>query len=340
MDHINNNINDLVEGINNINLTTNTIGNNNLNIDSDIDDINNLFLTDINYFNTICSRNENDKINKIREKIINCLINKTIKKEWLKNAKWNSLKLSIDDFITQLLQKTNISKIEKINCKQAGGRNKNYDLDLTINNKHIKLEFKFNAKSIEDCPQFSSPMKPSQYMSNNFEEYFYDNYLPKIIEKYNDLYDEKQNLINKEEYLKSIHQPKPPCVLNMQKKYYGGSSKTSSQYTGNDKDIEFCQFCKKINKEAIKKFIDKTSIKIEYLSSYLKNTQKDKYYMLFKNNQFYLQEIPISLFEFDDNSLLKTHNTFKIKNLNNNEIKILLRWKNGNGIAFPAFQIK
>jgi len=23
-----------------------------------------------------------------------------------------------------------------------------------------------------------------------------------------------------------------------------------------------------------------------------------------------------------------------------NKIKILLRWKNGNGIAFPAFQIK
>lgn len=36
----------------------------------------------------------------------------------------------------------------------------------------------------------------------------------------------------------------------------------------------------------------------------------------------------------------KTHNTFVVETKGGLVLKILLRWKNGNGIAFPAFQIK
>ena len=31
---------------------------------------------------------------------------------------------------------------------------------------------------------------------------------------------------------------------------------------------------------------------------------------------------------------------FICKNREGNQLKIMLRWKNGNGIAYPAFQVK
>lgn len=38
-------------------------------------------------------------------------------------------------------------------------------------------------------------------------------------------------------------------------------------------------------------------------------------------------------------SYIKTKTSYIAKTTTNKKISILLRWKNGNGIAFPAFQI-
>ena len=60
--------------------------------------------------------------------------------------------------------------------------------------------------------------------------------------------------------------------------------------------------------------------------------------MLYYNNKFILQQINIDNYIID--KVVKIdHSSYRCISKNGKEIKILLRWKNGNGIAFPAFQI-
>ena len=73
----------------------------------------------------------------------------------------------------------------------------------------------------------------------------------------------------------------------------------------------------------------------------LYESQKDKKYMLWDRNKFHLEIINKDNYMIEsiiNNS--KNNNTILCKTKNNNYINILIRWKNGNGIAFPALQIK
>ena len=76
---------------------------------------------------------------------------------------------------------------------------------------------------------------------------------------------------------------------------------------------------------------------IKKLSSYLKETQENKIYMLYYKNRIYKETIDISNFEII--SYEKYKNYFIGITKTGIKIKILLRWKNGNLIAFPAFQL-
>ena len=61
--------------------------------------------------------------------------------------------------------------------------------------------------------------------------------------------------------------------------------------------------------------------------------------MLYYNKAFILQQINIDDYTID--SVVKNANKCRYDCISKTgkKIKILLRWKNGNGIAFPAFQI-
>ena len=101
---------------------------------------------------------------------------------------------------------------DEIQVSHKGGRKFNYDFEIKfLQNGNItkteKIEFKYNASSVEDCPQFASPMKLSQYMDGiPYEEFFYNNYLGSICE----LFDEPKPGLG--DYLKQIHNNKPKCV--------------------------------------------------------------------------------------------------------------------------------
>jgi hypothetical protein len=67
------------------------------------------------------------------------------------------------------------------------------------------------------------------------------------------------------------------------------------------------------------------------------DTQKNKCYMMYKDNVFYKETVNMD--EYELISYEKQKNMFIATSKTGKKIKILLRWKNGNGIAFPAFQI-
>jgi hypothetical protein len=118
--------------------------------------------------------------------------------------------------------------------------------------------------------------------------------------------------------------------------YYNGC-KTSSKYNGKQRDIEFYTLANKLSAESIMRFIARTELNIDILNEYLSSSQKNKIYMLYKNGKFHKQTVDDSKYKIK--SYTKHKNMFIAKTQDGKDIKILLRWKNGNGIAFPAFQI-
>jgi hypothetical protein len=294
---------------------------------------------ELNYYDidkfVVSKKSENDNNNKIREHIICAIVNDKIPTDFYKYSKrWSNIQKGVNVFIIELIKRKNITEnIKSIKCNYKGGRNCHYDFTIVIN-KALKfnLEFKFNATNIDDTPQFVSPMKPSQYLTDSYEEYYYDNYLIKLSSLFN------LPLPNRDVYLNTIHSTSPLCVKEYQTKYYNGC-KTSSQYTKKEEDIKFYEYAIKTSKESITNFIEKTELKIEKLTNYLKDTQKDKIYMLYKNNKFYIEEVNIHNYEIIEYTKNPSKSTYIAKTKTEKQIKILLRWKNGNGIAYPAFQI-
>lgn len=294
-----------------------------------------IHLKDINYFNTNTSKKQkNDKNNKKRERIIGSIINMTTPKIFfVKSLRWFNLKKEIDLYITKLATYNNIIQIDNISCCIKAGRNNNYDFDIVINDIYqFDIEFKFNAKKIKEAPQFVSPMKLSQYLTNNYEEFYYDLYLVKLEEKYG------MNIPEKEEYLSKVHSPNPKCLEHIQDKYYKGCEQ-SSKFTNNKDDIEFYNYMKKISKDSISDFVSKNYINIDKLNEYLKKSQKNKIYMLYKEKSLYFEEHNVSDYLIKTCEKEPSLSRYKAKTESGNTLKILIRWKNGNGVAFPAFQI-
>ena len=270
----------------------------------------------------------NDISNKIRELIIISIINGDIDDGYYKYSnRWRRLKLGIDNFMRLL----GIGLNDDVRCLLKAGRNFNYDFQIIVNDvDRYNIEFKFNSSKITDTPQFISPMKPSKYLSKSFEEYIYDNYLSRLLNEFG------FNIPQRNDYLREVHSTNPKCLNDIQEKYYRGC-KSSSKYSGIEDDINFYKRSNDYSRKAIEEFIKENELDINQLSKYLKETQMNKIYMLYFNNNIYLETTNEDYFKII--SYEKKKNYFILKTKLGINLKILLRWKNGNLIAFPAFQI-
>lgn len=295
-------------------------------------------------------RSENDKNNKLREAIICAIIDNKVPVSYYKTAIWRDMKQSVDGFLHEVMKCGGGCggcgggcEYTHVECSHAAGRGNNYDFLLTFTGidgvkKEHKVEFKFNASKISDTPQFVSPMKPSQYLSSSYEEFFYDNYMGKMVGT-------GLLLPCREEWLKQIHNNAPPCIKHLQDKYYAGCS-SSSQFTNAPDDIAFYNLCKQLSKESIAKFITENELDIAKLSGYLRESQEGKVYMLFQpaaaageSASIRLQTVDTSHYNIVSSMKNPKNSCYECVSETGKKIKILLRWKNGNGIAFPAFQI-
>ena len=277
----------------------------------------------------------NDKNNKTRENIIGSIINSKVPVEFYEIPRWLQLKTSIHNYITELDK----NPFDKIDCKHKGGRKFNFDFniifysdDLGTEPRVYNIELKFNASAIDEAPQFVSPMKPSQYLSSSYEDYYYTNYLPRLSTMSN------LSTPSKETYMAQIHTNKPKCIKDFQEIYYKGCE-ASSKFTKNEEDIKFYELAKQLSSESISTFIAQTDLNIGLLSEYLHTSQQGKIYMLYSDGKFTKQYA--NLADYMIVSVVKNPQKFRYECLsaNGKKINVLLRWKNGNGIAFPAFQI-
>ena len=270
-----------------------------------------------NLKNKECGKEKNDINNKIRENVIGSIINSKVPTKYFRySRRWKKLKESILKYVEEI---SGIKNPYKMECIHKGGRKFNYDFIFIINELRFNVEFKYNAKSVSSAPQFVSPMKPSQYLSSSYEEFYYDNYIDELFEC------ARCDIPDKETYLKQVHSTNPKCVNELKRKY----KSVDKIYS---KANELC-------KSSINIFISKNELNIEKLTEYLISTQQKKNYMLYTNDRFINKSIDMD--DYILTSYTKEPNKYRFvaTTKTNKKIKILLRWKNGNGIAFPAFQI-
>ena len=283
----------------------------------------------------LSERRSNDKNNKIREITISAIVNNIVPNEYyIYSPRWKRLRNKINEYIFKMVKiKYPELHINTVSSIIRAGRGFNYDFTFTINELYeFNVELKFNADTIEDIPQFVSPMKPSQYLSQSYEEFHYIHYLNQI-SLFGNL-----TMPEKGIYLQQIHSPSPPCMKEYQDKYYRGC-KQSSQYSGKEDDIIFYEKSKDLSKESITRFMEIADLDIAKLSSYLLSSQNEKYYMFYKDGGFHCRTSEMNNYQLISYSKYPEGAYYLATSLSGKRIKILLRWKNGNGIAFPSFQI-
>lgn len=269
------------------------------------------------------TKHDNDNNNKIREHIILSLATNKVPDEFFEIEEWKTLK---ETLISALENGGIDTNDESFSVIQRGGRKFNHDFVITCRDKSYNIEFKFNASTISETPQFVSPMKPSQYMTASYEEFFYENHLQDIL---------LNDPIPKENYLKSVHQPKPACLLSESEKYSKGYKKID------DESIAYYSKCCETTNRSLVNFLKRPDVQldVEKLNDYLERSQRDKIYLLFKDGKFYIEKHPKESYTITSYIKEESKHRFLASTENGEVVKILLRWKNGKGIAFPAFQI-
>jgi hypothetical protein len=280
---------------------------------------------DINTFSIISTKATNDMYNKIRENIITAIINNKIPEQYFIKKEWLNLKNAIFDFLKKLTNNKNYTEIE---CEHKGGRGNYKDFNIKVyyedNTEEIyNTEFKYNTLSIEDTPQFNSPTKPSNFLSSSYEEYYYDNYLPKLASF------SKYQMPDKHDYISHINSNNPKCMEQYKKLY--------------ELNKEFKKLANECFYNSCSLFIENNELDIIKLSEYLHKTQENKIYMLYKDGKFNIQynDDNYNIVKVEKGKSKKTgkYTRYECETKNGRYINVLLRWKNNNGIAFPAFQI-
>lgn len=308
--------------------------------------------SDIEYCQTISTRSGNDEANKKREDIfiqiikwIACMLfghTSQVPRFVFENPAWNNLYLETERYvftnIPEGYEKDNLISLES---KKFGGRGKNYDFSIIygVNGmpEHIRdIEFKFNVTEVEGCPQFHSPVEPDKYIISEvpFTKFHYDNYLW-IYESFMDI--NKPSYEDYKDDMKFNNKPKDPLLRECQKKYYAGS-KGSSQFTDTKEDTAFYQNSKDISEESFKNYFNICELDHRALTKEWLSKQKNKEYMLLKNGKLHYQKIDEDSYKIV--SVEKKCPMFICTTKNGKTLNVLFRWKNGNGIAFPAFQVK
>jgi len=273
---------------------------------------------DINLFWMVNKKKDNDGNNRIREQIIYDILSNNINEEWYQNNKWNTIRTGLLRTLIETEKETDNYRIEL-----KGGRNYNYDFIIKYNENDIrKIEFKYNCSSIDKYPQFLSISSNNFIEDEGYASYFYDNYLNKIGLLIN------ISIPSKSDYLKYIHSNNYNTLSIFK------------EFKEQEKNLKFKEEKKRIVSESISKYLNtKIKLNINEINKYFKEKEKDKYYLLYKNEKCKIDYIKDEELEVVEIKEIKNNNTLILTTKSSSYISMLLRWKNHLGVLYPAWQI-
>ena len=238
-----------------------------------------------------------------------------------------------------------------------GGRKYNYDFVFTFIDEAktdkvlVKYEFKYMFSTQTDSSKYSQIAKINslpqffQVASNRFlaesiisyAEFFYKYYLTDIVS----IMDAKSPLPSLDTYLKYIHNTNYSKISLIQELY--NIEKKGENDIVAKKNL--------LVNQSITNYLAYTKLAINDVSDKLCQTQDSKRYMIFlglkdQDGHVYTDMLKKEELTLDQNVPIKhiggkdgKYNTIVYTTVEKNEIHMLLRWKNGKGILFPAWQI-
>ena len=268
----------------------------------------NLNFEDISVFFDTSTKSNNDRVNKLRESIIEQILNKKIPKPWYSSPQWFKVALRLKEFVKKF-----DGTLKEVKIK--AGRKFNYDFDFIFDNEVLKIEFKNGVKSISEYPEILSVASNMFVKGITYPERFYDFYLSSLT---------LHELPTKEFYLKNIHKNSVnhPFFIHLKEvdDFKVTVDESIDDYLQNFLEFDFDAF-----KEKIK-------------------LQLDKKFMLWENEEFHLDSLTEEDLDIIPEKNLKKgkngYNTLIVKTTGKTEYHLLLRWKNHAGVLFPAWQIK
>ena len=277
-------------------------------------------------------REANDANNSTREHMILALLTRDPAIPYNNEEygqRWRNLRDSLYLVINQVFGNgtTDIMK-----ARLRGGRRFNWDFDLEIRNAIKKLELKVgHGTNVDNLPEFFNPGANYDIHDGNFyANYFYDNYLMRVLNIYPGFNGE---MLTRDQYMRRVHgTSRAPALFSYL--YNAEANGTADQ---------------KIQKralvnESISNWLNMVShnTDIRSLSEALKRSQEDKTFLLFDRDtqRFYADSISNEELTIRNIIGVRNGNTLVLQsNLITTTIHMLLRWKNHAGILYPAWQI-
>ena len=282
-------------------------------------------------------RGENDSNNKVREHLLTHLLTPACDPCMTADSphaeKWNRLRNEWKTALDNLAERLGITNYTSIHIEHKGGRGENSDFLVTYigsdYNKPVKVEFKFN-----EMPQFlnlpaNRPIHPTSYA-----EFYYNNYLDRVLEILEILLSEKPTYAAWVKYLYNNDASKHPLYVRMKE-----AEKTCTQASNLKKAIQTGLVAQSIREylEQVKDFTN-----CEYLTQEFQK-QSDKHFLIYNytDGKFHYDTYTPNELTVKSVSSVINGNTLVLEsNHPGTYHHCLLRWKNHQGILFPAWQIK
>jgi hypothetical protein len=296
----------------------------------------------IEIFYSKYTKPENDKLNKLREKMITKILNDENYYKIFINTEYYSNFNTLSHGLKREIARYSKKVYKFISVQIKAGRKFNYDFLFKYLNKDgqsiddIKVEFKYGVTTLTKYPEIYSKYTKGASIFNNkdYIEFFYLK-LDDLIETFPDEEAEelkKHKPKNLTKYKKMINSttykhPFQNIIYNYDKKM------------NDKKNLKHKRFVNDTIKDFLKSITD-ADINFEKWREELVSKQKDKYFLLCKDGIWYTERLTKEIMITKE---------WKIKNGNmivfecenpKYQLQCLLRWKNHKGCAGPAWQVK
>lgn len=274
-------------------------------------------------------RSKNDETNRKRENILSIISNPPA--EFINDVEygnyWTHLMNEFNNVIDAVGKRYICKPFDNYTIEMKGGVSNHIDFIVSYNNgaelvRRVKLEFKNGGKNICQLPQFLSlPTHKNLLDCIDYAEYYY-NYLDMYIATDSGITIEKPPL---HIYLKSI-------------RHYNSDQNEFIKQIDERKHINK-EEKNKIGVASIRDYLIQYSNKLnlDLVTETIRETQKDKIFILWEGGKFNIDTIDE---EYMDITGIKevTNNTIVLAG-NGVTFNLYLRWRNGNGILNPTWQI-
>lgn len=268
-------------------------------------------------------RDTNDERNKRREKILydtHTGLTENFFQDPIYGMGWKEIGIKFNEAKKDIMKSKG-----PYTLKQKGGRSFNSDYEISDESKKINLEFKFGGTSVDSIPEFFNPAADKPFHPEFYARFFYQKYLPKLVELYG-LTDMPSEAI----YMKEIYKNK--SKIPFFKSFYDKDDLKSPLYKQK----------REIVAESITEFLTlyKDQTNLETLTAELQRSQENKHFLLYEDGKFYHDEIKPSELIAESVLPIRNGNLLVIQMKEpGTKIEMLLRWKNRLGILLPAWQI-